>query len=171
MSVGIAGLKLSQAGGDKADLDEVSIIKYPAKQGATMIDSKVWAVDRVAAANLGRALGLNLDDEQLNIAAGVLAEHRTSAFDMAVSRIRSSILERIHEVMLNAQEWRSADWSEGCRSAEHAILTITSDELLEVGPIRERSKGQILRTMLGQARKKMADDVKHQGLKRTQKDG
>ena len=127
-----------------------------------MADSKVWAVDRVAAINLGRALGLSLDADQISTAASLLAEHRTSTFDLAVSRIRSNILSRIHSMTLGEHEWRNPDWSDGCRSAERAIMTATSEELLEISPTSKCSKGQILRRMLGQARNKMAADVQRQ---------
>jgi hypothetical protein len=119
-----------------------------------MNDSKTWMVDQIAAANIGRALGLELDEQQLATVGEHLAEHRASALDMAASRIRETILERVYQARLAVHERRSAEWSEGCRSAEHAIMAMSSTDLLALPAAETVSQGQVLRTLIRHARKR-----------------
>lgn len=123
-----------------------------------MAESHVGHIDQIAAALLVRDIGLVLDGEQMGELERHLAKHRTSTLDLAVSRIQARISDAILRLVGEAQAYRSGDWSNGCRSAEAAVLAITSDVLYEIRPREARSKGQILRAMLRQARKRSAAD-------------
>jgi hypothetical protein len=123
---------------------------------AQMSSLKTWMVDETAASVLGIELGLDLNTEQLRIIAKHMAEHRITAFEWAAVRIPTSILSRLHKARLQEYERRDAGWSDGNMAAQETILTMTSEDLLDIPAPVKTSKGHILRTMIRQARKTLA---------------
>ena len=126
-----------------------------------MAESSVWLVDKIAAEAIIRDLGLQLGEPQIACVAERLAEHRINTFDLGASRIQSKIATTVQDVV-SAHSYRSTDWSEGCRSAEAAILTMASRLLAETKPVKQRSKGEILRTMVKKARSRAVGNPVYQ---------
>lgn len=116
-----------------------------------MIETGVWMVDQLAAAKVVRELDLGLSDKQTERLAALLAEHRIDTLDLGVTRIQSVISQAVQDVLRRNQH-RSGDWSEGCRSAEAAIFTATFSVMNALRPRPNRSTGQVLRSLVRQAR-------------------
>ncbi|MGY2734776.1 hypothetical protein [Sphingomonas sp. UYP23] len=116
-----------------------------------MTESSVWMVDQLTAAKVVRELDLNVTESQMRHLAELLAEHRINTLDLGVSRVQSKISDAIQDV-LSRHRHMTSDWSDGCRFAEAAIYTATLDAIREMKPKQQRSKGQVLRSFLRQAR-------------------
>jgi len=55
----------------------------------------IWEVDRLAAASLLAALGLEGSDEALELAAKSFSAHRRQACDWAAQRLQGSVIEAL----------------------------------------------------------------------------
>lgn len=117
-----------------------------------MTDSGVWTVDQLAAARVVRELNLSLSAHDTERLAELLADHRFDALDFAISRARVTVSDAIRDV-LDRNRHKSGEWSDGCRSAEMAILTEMSGAIQNLKPKRTRSKGQVIRSLIRQARR------------------
>ncbi|MET3763140.1 hypothetical protein [Sphingomonas sp. UYEF23] len=117
-----------------------------------MNKSSVWIVDQLAAARVIRELNLSVTESGINRLAELLADHRLDAMDLAISRTQLTISNAIRD-LLGRNRHKSGEWSDGCRSAEMAILTDTLDAIQIMRPKQTRSKGQVLRSLMRQARK------------------
>ncbi|MEZ5656746.1 MAG: hypothetical protein R3E04_12850 [Sphingobium sp.] len=117
-----------------------------------MDDSHIWSVDRVAASNLLASLGIEHHDEQIATVATHFAQHRANAHEWAADRAQSNILEQLSSVAEDSFQSRDEKWIDGYLCAEQSVITMGLDELLGTMPDKAPSKGQVLRSMLRQAR-------------------
>jgi len=119
-----------------------------------MGDSNVWDVDRLAASNLLAELKLDAGEAKLEAAAKHFARHRLNSNSAAAERAHSSIVQRLESASTEQFGHTSDEWQEGFIYAEQQVLTMTAEELLDLSPEQERSKGQRVRDMMREAREK-----------------
>lgn len=119
-----------------------------------MADSDtIWSVDRLAANGLLAALDLEVTAESLAMVAAHFSMHRIAAHEWAAERAQEVTVRKLETVSQSSFERRSDDWANGFRAAEAQVLSITCEELLG-RPGRSRSAGQILRSLVSQAKRK-----------------
>jgi hypothetical protein len=118
-----------------------------------MTDRSAWSVDLIAANNLATALGLKLEEAQLQLIAEHFSDHRYRAYEWAAKRAQSALLERLESTLLEERPVRSDAWASGFVAAEEAALTISTDQLLGLPNHRGRTQGQVLRAMMRQAKR------------------
>lgn len=117
-----------------------------------MGDSTSWSMDRLAAHNLLASLKLEQTEENLELAARHFARHRESAIEWAAERTHASMLRSLESGSTMFFDRHSAEWTDGYRFAEQQVSTMMPKDLLDLGPERARSKGQVLRALVRQAR-------------------
>lgn len=117
-----------------------------------MSDSKHWAIDRLAANTLFARLKLEATADMVDMAAAQFAEHRRNSISWAAERTHSSMVQRLESVSMMHGVERTDEWRSGFCHAEQQVMTMMPEDLLELGPDRTRSKGQVLRTLVRQAR-------------------
>lgn len=117
-----------------------------------MSDSTAWSMDRLAAQNLLARLNVETTAGNLELAAEHFARHRDDAIGWAAERAHARMVKALEAAGPMHFSNRSEDWAEGFRFAEHQVATILPEELLDLGPARIRSKGQVLRALVRQAR-------------------
>jgi len=122
-----------------------------------MNDSDIWTVDRLAAQNL--LADLKMADLKLETTTGILeqladhfARHRQSAHGWAAGQAHSTAIRMLETASMEYSARKSEEWRSGYRCAEEQLFTTTPEELLDLGPERTRSKGQILRTLVRRAK-------------------
>jgi hypothetical protein len=126
----------------------------------TMVkSSKGWTVDQLAAQLLCTELKLDASDEMRDRIAQHFSEHRKNMLQWAAQRIRHNMARALEKAFSgNARNhedgWHDDGWMRGYRRAEELLLTMSNQELLALEPEQSRSKGQILRTMMRQARQR-----------------
>lgn len=117
-----------------------------------MGDSTFWSVDQLAARNLLASLKMEATDANLELAAQHFARHRQGCIEWAAERVHSNIVRSLEGASTMYFERKSGEWTDGFRSAEHHVATLTPDNLLELAPQRTRTTGQVLRAMVRHAR-------------------
>ncbi|HEY6868973.1 MAG TPA: hypothetical protein VI199_04350 [Novosphingobium sp.] len=119
------------------------------------MELKHLAVDTLAASNLLTRLGLEQSPQLLAAVAGLMATHRVSAIEWAAERAHETIVQQLEARSLDLLGDHNEDWASGFRYAEQVVWGLTATELLGELPARTMSKGQVLRSMLRQARRKV----------------
>ena len=119
------------------------------------MESRHLAVDTLAASNLLARLGLDQSPQLLTAVAGIMATHRTDAIEWAAERAHEAIVQRLEARSLDLLGDHNEDWASGFRHAEQIVWGMTPTELLGEVPARTMTKGQVLRSMLRQARKRV----------------
>jgi hypothetical protein len=119
-----------------------------------MAESNFWSMDRLAATNLLASLKLEASAETLDMVAEHFARHRQSSIGWAAERAHSHMTRRLEAASTTYFAERSEEWADGFRFAEQQIATTMPEELLELGPDRMRTKGQVLRALVRQARQR-----------------
>jgi hypothetical protein len=117
-----------------------------------MADSISWAVDRLAANTLFARLRLKPTADMLEQAAAQFAEHRKNSIGWAAERAHSSIVQKLESASMERFGRETDDWRNGFCFAEQQVMTTRPEELLELGPDRSLSKGQVLRALVREAR-------------------
>jgi hypothetical protein len=117
-----------------------------------MHDTRTWTVDQLAARKLLADLNIEATADLLVCAARHFAEHRQDLSSWAAERAQASMVQRLEDVSRQSFGRESDQWAQGYCYAEQKILTMSPEELLNLGPDQQRSKGQILRSMIRQAR-------------------
>lgn len=117
-----------------------------------MSESTSWSMDRLAAHNLLASLKVEATDDILEMAARHFARHRENAIEWAAERTHSSVVRKLEAGSAVYFDRRNGDWSDGYRFAEQQVSTMMPKELLDLGPDRTRTKGQVLRALVRQAR-------------------
>jgi len=121
-----------------------------------MIESRIWSVDILAATDLLTRLGLEANDDRMALVADHLARHRLSACEWAAERMIGNVTQRLEDEAREQLQHRSDAWADGFRSAEQAVVTMSHGEMLGIRAPRGRTKGQMLRTLVRQARSRSA---------------
>ena len=117
-----------------------------------MSDSNDWAIDRLAANTLFARLKLDVTADMVDLAAAQFAEHRRNSISWAAERVHSSMVQRLESASMVHGIERTDDWRSGFCHAEQEVMTMMPEELLKLESDRTRSKGQVLRTLVRQAR-------------------
>lgn len=119
-----------------------------------MNDSSVWSVDRIAAANLKMALGLALNEDQMERIAAHFSRHRTSAYQWAAERAQSHIVKALEAESMGAGPRYRDGWTDGYMRAEQVVMRMTRQDLIGIDTRESRTTGQVLRAMVRQARRR-----------------
>lgn len=122
-----------------------------------MNDSTVWSVDRIAARNLLVNLQLELSEGDAELIAQHFAHHRRSACTWAAERVHGNIVDRLATASRDLFERKCEAWVDGFGNAERMVLAMPRDELVGIDTGKGRTKGQLLRTLVRQARARLAD--------------
>lgn len=117
-----------------------------------MVDSSAWTVDRLAANTLLTKLKLEATADMVDLAAQHFAEHRRNSIGWAAERAHSAIVRKLESPPPSHLDRENEHWMDGFRYAEQQILTTSPEDLLELAPEKARSKGQVLRALVRQAR-------------------
>lgn len=107
-----------------------------------------WSVDRIAAINLFRMLKLEPSDQQVMIASEQFAAHRRDTDSWAASRLHTKITNQLEAASVVYFQRQGESWSDGYRAAQYELMRIFPDELIDTGPDKARTKGQVLRSMI-----------------------
>ncbi len=112
----------------------------------------IWDVDRLAAETMLKSIGVEATPDALASAARHFARHRREMIDWGARRARRQITQML-DMTPPPDHGRLLDgWTQGFHEAEIRVATMGDDELLDLGPEITRSRGQILRQMVRQAR-------------------
>jgi hypothetical protein len=118
-----------------------------------MVTARYWSADRLAAANLLTQLKLDAPDDVIDTVARHFSDHRRSMVQWAGERTQSAIVEAMEAASTGYFAERSEDWVRGFCQAEEIIFTLNPKELAELEPAAPRTQGQILRSMVREARR------------------
>ena len=117
-----------------------------------MDDSNAWNVDRLAANNLLAELKLEATDERIDSVVSHFARHRQAAYAWAAERVHAGMIARLETASMENFASQSEEWGNGFRFAEHEINMLTPTELLESQNEQVPSAGQLMRSLIRQAR-------------------
>ncbi|MBO9576695.1 MAG: hypothetical protein J7494_13245 [Sphingobium sp.] len=113
-----------------------------------------WGVDRLAAGNLVAQLKLEATEDLIELVTRHFSEHRRNLVGWAAERTQSVIIEKMEAAATSLFAHRDEDWVRGFSQAEEVVFTIEPKALLDLDPSPPRSQGQILRSMVRQARQR-----------------
>ncbi|CAN5121678.1 hypothetical protein BH10PSE12_BH10PSE12_11470 [soil metagenome] len=117
-----------------------------------MGESTFWSVDQLAARSLFASLNLDATDDMLEQAADYFARHRESAYAWSAERVHSNVIRKLEAASMLYFARESDEWTDGFCAAEQQVMAIRPSDLLETETVKPRTQGQILRTMVRQAR-------------------
>tara|TARA_B110001454_G_scaffold217210_1_gene242020 strand:- start:450 stop:809 length:360 start_codon:yes stop_codon:yes gene_type:complete len=118
-----------------------------------MNESDIWSVDRIAANNLAIDLGPPVTAEQLEKIAGHFAMHRRGSAKWVADRVHANIVKVMEAEAIPLAQHHDEKWSEGYMRAEQIVMTLATEQLLDIEPHKPKSRGQILRAMVRQAKR------------------
>ena len=118
-----------------------------------MSESDIWSVDRIAANNLGVSLGMIFNKEQTERIADHFALHRLRAAQWAAERTHSNNVQVLESESMRLSQQHDEQWTQGYMRAEQVVMTMPAGELLGIDRREPKSKGQILRAMVRQAKR------------------
>lgn len=119
-------------------------------------EAAIREVDRIAARSLLSALGVDASEDALRLATRTLAKHRVTGSDWAARRAHEHALDALEASSMEQFTGHASEWSEGFIAAQQSLLRIDPTERLGLYSEKPRSKGQILRAMMRQARENAA---------------
>ncbi len=117
-----------------------------------MSESPIWSVDRLAANALLLALGMEPDNDLLEMVAGHFALHRFNSYEWIAQKVHSSVVGRLEEAVMEDGRSHRGTWMDGYQRAEKEVLTMTLDEMVGIENREGRTTGQVLRAMVRQAK-------------------
>jgi hypothetical protein len=112
----------------------------------------IWSVDELAANRMLADLGIELTDERRRAVARHFARHRQDVARWAAERAHASMVARLESVTTDRFARARDEWASGFRAAEHELLTMAPADLIDLAGGQPRSKGQILRALVRNAR-------------------
>jgi len=118
-----------------------------------MSESDIWSVDRIAANNLAVDLDMIFEPEQIERIADHFSRHRLSAAQWAAERMHARIVTMLESESMRLAQEHDEDWTQGYMRAEQVVMTMPAGELLGIDHREPKSKGQILRAMVRQAKR------------------
>ncbi len=121
-----------------------------------MAESQIWSVDRIAAADLLKSIGVEDNAERTEQVARHFARHRRTTCQWAAERVHGNILEGLERASLDLLLDHDDRWADGFHRAEQMVMTMIPEELLGIQQRPERTRGQYLRTMVRSARRQNA---------------
>jgi hypothetical protein len=117
-----------------------------------MDDSRVWSVDRLAAKQLLAGLAMEYTEDMEDVVAQHFARHRKSCSTWAAERVHSNVLRKLEDGSAIYFQRECDKWTDGFRFAEQQLMAVDPEELLGTETVKPRSRGQILRAMMREAR-------------------
>lgn len=114
--------------------------------------SSPWSVDQLAASRLLDDLGIEVTETRLDMVARHFAGYRDNMSNWSAQHVQSQILLKLETTPRAGMGRDGDDWNRGFCFAEQQVATMTINELLQRDTAPERSRGQILRSMLRHAR-------------------
>lgn len=121
-----------------------------------MSESRCWEVDRLAAKRLLDRLKIETTPAIVEEIGVVIAEHRKNSEMWIAGRIQSKLIRELETRSMQDFGRMDDDWRNGFMAAEAVVATLSIDELLDQPSGEARSKGQVLRSMVRDARKRSA---------------
>jgi predicted amidophosphoribosyltransferase len=113
-----------------------------------------WSVDKLAASNLLAQLKIDAPDDLIDLVTRHFSEHRRNLVSWAAERMQSAIIEEMESSAPSLFTHHDEQWIRGFSQAEEIIYTLDPKALLDLDPDVPRSQGQILRSMVRQARRR-----------------
>lgn len=113
-----------------------------------------WGVDKLAASNLLAQLKIDASDDLIDLVTRHFSEHRRNLVSWAAERTQSAIIEEMESAAPSLFTHHDEQWIRGFSQAEEIIYTLEPKALLDLDPEVPRSQGQILRSMVRQARRR-----------------
>lgn len=118
------------------------------------MESEIWEVDRVAAAELAAALRAAGPDDWAGLLAQAFSKSRRQNCEWAARRVHESVIGLLESEAVEQFSHRDQRWTDGFRYAEERLSTQSPLGLLAIAASPSRSKGQILRGMIRSARQR-----------------
>lgn len=118
-----------------------------------MSESDIWSVDRIAASNLVVNLGMAFKPEQIERIANHFALHRQNSAKWVAERVHSNIVKALEEEAIRLSQRHGDEWSQGYMRAEQVMMTLPINAMMDIERHEPKSKGQILRAMVRQAKR------------------
>lgn len=121
-----------------------------------MNSSQIWDVDRIAAAKILVALGVEASKEKVEAIAFHAAAHRLDSAYWAAKRVQIANLERLAEQLRSDYRAHASAWYDGFQEAEACVATTTADEALGVVTATPQTVAEIVRSQIRRAKVKKA---------------
>ena len=118
-----------------------------------MATGRYWSVDELAARKLLAALELGETDALVDEVARLFAEHRVNIAGWSAEKVHAGLIRTLEEASPSIFAHHNEDWARGFRGAEELVITTNPLDLLDIEPDQPRSQGQILRSLVRQAKK------------------
>ena len=118
-----------------------------------MSESDIWSVDRIGANNLALDLGLPVTADQMEKIAAHFAHHRQGSAKWVAERVHANIVKALEEQAMPLAHQHDEDWTQGYMRAEQIVMTLAARQILDIETHQPKSKGQILRAMVRQAKR------------------
>jgi hypothetical protein len=121
-----------------------------------MGESGCWEVDRLAAKRLLDRLKIEATPAIVEEVGAEFAEHRRTSEVWVAGRVQSRVIRELEARSMQDFCRMDDNWRNGFMAAENVVATLSMDELLDQPRGAARSKGQVLRGMVRDARKRSA---------------
>lgn len=121
-----------------------------------MGELRFWEIDRLAASNLLARLQIEVTPAIVEEVATEFARHRKDVEQWVAERVQSQIVSELEERSMRDFGRMDESWNSGFSAAEELIATLMPNELLDQPYGKAPSKGEVLRSMVREARKNSA---------------
>jgi|GEM_PF-1523383 len=121
-----------------------------------MTELRFWEIDRLAASRLLVRLEIEATPTIVEEVAIEFAQHRQDVERWVAERVQSQIVSKLEERSKRDFARMDESWNSGFSAAEELIATLMTNELLDQPYGKAPSKGQMLRSMVKEARKRSA---------------
>lgn len=121
-----------------------------------MSESRCWEVDRLAARRLLSRLKIEAIPALVEEVAVLFAEHRKDSEHRVAGQVQSRLIRELEARSMQEFGRMNDYWANGFRAAEEVVASLSSNELLDQPSGKARSKGQVLRSIVRDARKRSA---------------
>lgn len=121
-----------------------------------MGELRFWEIDRLAASNLLARLEIEVTPAIVEEVAMEFARHRQDVERWVAERVQSQIVSKLEERSIRDFGRMDESWNSGFSAAEELIATLMPNDLLDQPYGKAPSKGEVLRSMVREARKNAA---------------
>lgn len=121
-----------------------------------MGELRFWEIDRLAAGKLLARLEIEATPAIVEEVAMEFARHRQDVERWVAERVQSQIVSKLEERSIRDFGRMDENWNSGFSAAEELIATLMPNDLLDQPYGKAPSKGEVLRSMVREARKNAA---------------
>lgn len=121
-----------------------------------MSELRCWEIDRLAASRLLGRLEIETTPAIVEEVAMEFAQHRSDVEQWVADRVQSRIVSELEERSKRDFGRMDENWNNGFSAAERLVATLMPNELLDQPYGKALTKGQVLRSMMREARKRSA---------------